>query len=140
MKVKQVVDGFAVSEQIKADELAELAEQGFRSIICNRPDGEGPDQPTVAEIKAGAEAWKLEFRNIPVISGQLTPGDISAMTAALEEMPKPILAYCRTGTRSIQLWALAEGVSGRSPEDILEAGTRTGYDLTPVVNWLQRGG
>jgi len=138
MKVRQVVDGFAVSEQISADDMAELAEQGYRSIICNRPDGEAPDQPTVAEIKAGADAWKLEFRNIPVISGQLTPADISALTAALEEMPKPILAYCRTGTRSIQLWALAEGVSGRPGEEILEAGKRAGYDLTPVVNWLRQ--
>lgn len=138
MKVKQVVDGFAVAEQIKADDVAVLAEQGFRSIICNRPDGEAPDQPTVAEIKASADAYKLEFRNIPVISGQLTPADISAVTAALEELPKPILAYCRTGTRSIQLWALAEGVSGRSGEDILEAGQRAGYDLSAVVNWLRQ--
>lgn len=138
MKVKQVVDGFAVAEQIKTDDVAVLAEQGFRSIICNRPDGEAPDQPTVAEIKASADAYKLEFRNIPVISGQLTPADISAVTVALEELPKPILAYCRTGTRSIQLWALAEGVSGRSGEDILEAGQRAGYDLSAVVNWLRQ--
>lgn len=138
MQIKQVVEGFAVSEQIGADDVIELAELGYKSIVCNRPDGEAPEQPGHAELKAVANANGLEFRNVPVVSGQLTPADISAFTAALEELPRPLLAYCRTGTRSIQLWALAEGVGGRAPEEILQAGQRAGYDLAPVVNWLSQ--
>lgn len=136
MNVKQVVDGFAVAEQISPEEVSRLAADGYKSIICNRPDGESDDQPTVAEIQAGAEQQGITFRNVPVISGQLTPADIAAFTAALDELPKPMLAYCRTGTRSIQLWALSEGIQGMAHEDILAAGQRAGYDLKPVVNWL----
>ncbi len=138
MNVKQVVDGFSVTEQIEADDVTRLADEGFKTIICNRPDGEAEGQPTAAEIQAGAEKSGLDFREVPVVSGQLTPADIAAMSAALEELPRPMLAYCRTGTRSIQLWALAEGIHGMPHEEILAAGERAGYDLAPVVRWLEK--
>lgn len=137
MKLKQVNEEFAVSEQVTPADIEELAEQGFRAVVCNRPDAEGPEQPTFAEIQAAAEAHGLEIRNVPVISGQLTPADIAAFSSALDEMPRPMLAYCRTGSRSIQLWALASGVQGMSGDDILAAGKKAGYDLSPVVNWLR---
>lgn len=137
MKLKQVDDEFAVSEQITPSDIEELAEQGYKAVVCNRPDGEGPEQPSFAEIQAAAEAHGLEVRNVPVVSGQLTPSDIAAFSSAMEEMPRPMLAYCRTGTRSIQLWALASGVKGMSGDDILAAGKKAGYDLSPVVKWLR---
>ncbi len=137
MKLKQVDDEFAVADQITPSDIEELAEQGFKAVVCNRPDGEGPEQPSFAEIQAAAEAHGLEVRNVPVVSGQLTPADIAAFSGAMDEMPRPMLAYCRTGTRSIQLWALASGVKGMSGDDIQAAGKKAGYDLSPVVKWLQ---
>lgn len=137
MEIRQVAEGFAVSPQLSPDDIKALADEGFRSLLCNRPDGEAPDQPTVAEIKAAAEQHGLAFRNVPVISGQLTPADIASFSSALDEMDKPIVAYCRTGTRSIQLWALAEGIRGLPANEILAAGKQAGYDLEPVVNWLR---
>ncbi|MEX1196601.1 MAG: TIGR01244 family sulfur transferase [Pseudohongiellaceae bacterium] len=137
MEIKQVAEGFAVSPQVSPEDVKALAEEGYRSLLCNRPDGEAPDQPTVAEIQAAAEQHGLAFRNVPVISGQLTPADIAAFSSALDEMDKPMVAYCRTGTRSIQLWALAEGIRGLPANEILAAGKLAGYDLEPVVNWLR---
>ncbi|MGM0632383.1 MAG: TIGR01244 family sulfur transferase [Pseudomonadota bacterium] len=137
MEIKQVADGFAVSPQVTTEDVKALADEGFRSLLCNRPDGEAPDQPTVAEIQAAAEQHGISFRHVPVISGQLTPADIAAFSSALDEMDKPIMAYCRTGTRSIQLWALAEGIRGLPANEILAAGKQAGYDLEPVVNWLR---
>ncbi len=136
MIAKQVTDDFAVAEQITADDVDELAAAGFKSIICNRPDGEGYGQPPRYEIEAVAQDQDVQFRYIPVISGQLTMEDIAAMSAALDELPKPILAYCRSGTRSIQLWGLASGIKGMSPDAIVQAGARAGYDLTGVAGWL----
>lgn len=137
MEIKQVAEGFAVSAQVTAEDVKALAEEGFRSLLCNRPDGEAPDQPTVAEIQAAAEQHGLAFRHVPVISGKLTPADIAAFSSALDEMDRPLMAYCRTGTRSIQLWALAEGIRGLPANEILAAGKQAGYDLEPVVDWLR---
>ena len=76
-----------------------LREAGFRSVICNRPDGESPDQTPYALIEAEVRKAGLEFRHIPVVSGAMTQDDVDAMAEALAEMPKPVFAYCRSGTR-----------------------------------------
>ncbi len=133
---KWVTDDLAVAEQITADDVDALAAAGFKSIICNRPDGESYGQPPRHEVEAVAAEHDIRFSYIPVISGQLTMEDIAAMSAALDELPKPILAYCRSGTRSIQLWGLASGVKGMPPEAIVAAGIAAGYDLSGVAGWL----
>jgi uncharacterized protein (TIGR01244 family) len=138
MIAKHVTDDFSVAEQITADDVDELAAAGFKSIICNRPDGESYGQPPRYEVEAVAQDQAMEFRYIPVVSGQLTMEDIAAMSSALDELPKPVLAYCRSGTRSIQLWGLASGIKGMSPDAIVQAGAQAGYDLTGVANWLSQ--
>jgi len=136
MIAKHVTDDFSVAEQITADDVDALAAAGFKSIICNRPDGEAYGQPPRYEIEAVAQEHGIQFRYIPVVSGQLTMDDIAAMSEALDEMPKPVLAFCRSGTRSIQLWGLASGIKGTAPDVIVQAGASAGYDLTGVANWL----
>jgi sulfide:quinone oxidoreductase len=133
-----VTDDFAVAEQITADDVDTLAAAGFKSIICNRPDGESYGQPPRYEIQAVADEHAIKFVYMPVVSGQLTMEDIAAMSAALDELPKPILAFCRSGTRSIQLWGLASGIKGLAPEAIVSAGVAAGHDLTGVANWLSQ--
>lgn len=138
MTVKHVSDDFSVAAQITADDVDALAAAGFKSIICNRPDGEGYDQPPRYQIQAVAEDQDMQFRYIPVVSGQLTMQDIADMSAALDELPKPVLAYCRSGTRSIQLWGLASGIKGMAPDAIVAAGASAGYDLQGVAGWLSQ--
>jgi sulfide:quinone oxidoreductase len=136
MTAKQVTDEFSVAEQITADDVDVLAAAGYKTIISNRPDGEAVGQPPVYEIQGASEDHGLVFRHIPVVSGQLSLQDIAAFTQALDECPPPVLAFCRSGTRSIQLWGLAKGLKGMPPEDIVERGAALGYDLRGVAGWL----
>ncbi|HBN15270.1 MAG: TIGR01244 family phosphatase [Gammaproteobacteria bacterium] len=136
MKAKQVTDEFAVAEQLTADDVDMMAAAGFKTIICNRPDGEAAGQPLRAEIQAVAEDHGMQFRYIPVVSGELSLEDVAAFSEALDNAPRPVLAYCRSGTRSIQLWGLASGLKGMAPEAVVSHGAEAGYDLRGVAGWL----
>ncbi len=105
MSATHLSPDFAVAPQIQPSDMAALAAQGVRSVICNRPDHEDEGQPTYAEIAAAARAAGMAVRHIPVVPGQMTQGDIAAFGTALDELPKPILAYCRSGNRAAMLFA-----------------------------------
>ena len=129
---KSLTPELAVSQQIAVSDAAAIAAQGFKSIICNRPDGEGADQPGFAEIAAAAAAAGVVTLHLPVASGMVTDEDAAKFGAALGELPKPVLAYCRTGTRSTTLWALSE--AGRRPlTEIVSTADAAGYDLSGVA-------
>ena len=99
---------FGTLGQIDASHLAEIANQGYKSVINNRPDGEGgPDQPSNASIQAEAEKLGLHYAYLPVISGAFTPEQVIEMARLLKTMPGPILAFCRSGARSTNLYHLA---------------------------------
>ena len=139
MQVKPLSDAISVSPQISPDEVKTLAELGYRSIICNRPDGEGADQPGFAEIDAAAGAAGISTRYLPVVSGKVSESDTVEFERALRELPGPVLAYCRTGTRCATLWALAQAT--RMPiADILGAARNAGYDLNGVARRIANGG
>lgn len=108
MQLNKINDALTVSPQITADDIPALKEAGFRSLICNRPDGEGADQPTHEEIETAAKAAGLEVRYLPVQSGLVRDEDAVAFGAALRDLPGPVLAYCRSGTRSATLWSLSQ--------------------------------
>ena len=112
MEIRRINGNLSVSEQISESDVAEIAAAGFRSIICNRPDGEGPDQPVFAEIEKAARRLSLEARYMPVVSGKVRDEDAELFGKAMDELPKPIFAYCRTGTRSTTLWSLDQGARG----------------------------
>jgi uncharacterized protein (TIGR01244 family) len=99
MTPQKITDDFAVSPQILASDVAAIAAGGFKSLICNRPDGESPDQTPYSAIEAEAAKAGLAFRHIPVVSGAMTHEDVLAMAEALKELPAPVFAYCRSGTR-----------------------------------------
>ena len=139
MEAKKITETLSVSPQIAAADLAALKTAGFRSIICNRPDGEGADQPTFEEIEVAAKEQGLEARYQPVVSGKVRDDDAGAFGALLESLPKPVLAFCRTGTRSATLWALSEGAKRPLP-DILQRTKAAGYDMGGVVRRISSGG
>ncbi len=108
MNIRQISTDYSVSPQIHASEIAEIKAAGFQSVICNRPDNEDPGQPAVSQIREAVEAAGLNFRHVPVVSGQMTPQNVEEQAQALAELPKPILAYCRSGTRSGNLFNLSQ--------------------------------
>lgn len=139
MNNSKLTDALSVRPQVTAADVAGIAAAGFRAIVCNRPDGEGADQPGFEEIEAAARAAGLEARYLPVVSGKVRDEDAAVFGAALAELPRPILAYCRTGTRSATLWALSE--AGRRPlPDILARAKAAGYDMSGVVRRIANGG
>jgi sulfide:quinone oxidoreductase len=130
----------SVSEQINADDIAAIAASGFKSIICNRPDGEGADQPVFAEIEAAAKSAGLIAAYQPIVSGKVGDEDALAFGKLMDALPKPVFAYCRTGTRSTTLWSLSEGARGRTLPTILATAKAAGYDMTGVVRRIANGG
>lgn len=139
MTPKRLSAEISVAPQIQPSELEELSAQGFKSIICNRPDGEGADQPLFAEVDRAAAAAGLSTRYVPVASGKVTDEDATKFGAAFDELPKPILAYCRSGTRSTTLWTLSQA-DRRPLNEIVEAARSAGFDVSGVVSRLAHKG
>src|SRR5690242_3592525 len=106
MELKRINQDFYVSGQITADEVAKIADQGIKTLICNRPDGEGPDQPNVIEIEEAAHKLGLNVIYQPVTSGKITDQQVTEFKQLYQNAQKPVLAYCRSGMRAISLWAL----------------------------------
>ena len=139
MQLKQLTSKLSVSAQITPAEVAGIASAGFKSIVCNRPDGEGADQPLFAEIEKAASSAGMMARYLPVMSGKVSDEDAAAFRTSLEELPKPILAYCRSGTRSATLWALTEARERPSGE-IVQIARNAGFDVTGVMSRVAAGG
>jgi sulfide:quinone oxidoreductase len=139
MDARTITSGLSVSPQITAEDVKTAKDHGFRAIICNRPDGEGMDQPNFEEIEGAAKALGLEARYLPIVAGKVMDDDAEAFGKLLEDLPGPVLAYCRTGTRSATLWSLA--VAKTKPvADILAATQAAGYDMGGVVRRIANGG
>ncbi len=109
LPARAVTPEISVAPQLAPDAMAEAAAAGFRSVINNRPDFEhGPGQPTNADIEAAAHAAGLEYRFLPVDGGHQSPQEIAAFAQLMRELPKPILAFCRSGARSTRLIVAAQ--------------------------------
>lgn len=136
MDVKEVTPGFAVAPQIAVEDMQALADAGYAAVVCNRPDGEEPGQPALDDLRAAAHAAGLAFHHIPVSGGEFPAGAIAAFGAVRKGTQGPLLAYCRTGTRSITLETLANP-AGRSAEQRLSDAAAAGYDLSSIAAKLQ---
>lgn len=131
--IRHVTDDISVAPQISVADVDEAARLGFKTIINNRPDGESPDQPSGREIEAAAAAAGLAYFHIPV-SGGPTPQQVETTARLMSEVQRPVLAFCRSGTRSIVTWSLAQATTGAKPRDELIAlGRQAGYDLSGVL-------
>ena len=140
MNPKAIDRNLSVSEQIASRDIAAIAGAGFKSLICNRPDGEGADQPVFAEIETAARAAGLAAAYLPIVSGKVSDDDATAFGVLMDKLPKPVLAYCRTGTRSTTLWSLSEGARRRPLPEILSAAKAAGYDMSGVTRRIANGG
>lgn len=139
---RALTPAFSVAPQIAPADVPAAAAAGFRLIVNNRPDGEEPGQVGGAEIAAAAEAAGLSYVAIPVSPGGFSPAQVEALTAAVDGAGGPVLAFCRSGTRSTMLWALAEARRGTDPAELVAVAARQGYDLAPLrplLESLRRG-
>jgi uncharacterized protein (TIGR01244 family) len=129
---RKVDDQITVSPQISPDMIAEIKAAGFTAIVNNRPDGEEAGQPEGDSIQAAAEAAGLAYTAIPVTQAGFSHPQVDAMAQAIESAGGPVFAYCRSGTRSCNLWALASAKRGEDPGVIVAKGAAAGYDLNGI--------
>lgn len=129
---RKVTDGFSVSPQITPEEARAAAAAGVVLIINNRPDGEAPDQPASAAIGAAVRAAGAQYLELP-IAGRPTLEQGRAQAAAVAGASGPVLAFCRSGTRSITAWAIGEAAAGRDRAELARLAAAAGYDLAPVL-------
>ena len=130
---RKVTDDFSVAPQIALEDVARAKAEGFVLLINNRPDGEAPGQPTSDEMEAAAKAAGIAYAYIPVRGGP-TQEQAEAEHGLLAETHGPVLAYCRSGTRSITTWTIGEALAGtRSRQELIELGAGAGYDLSGLL-------
>ena len=125
-------DSIWVAPQIGIQEVEHATSQGIRLIINNRPEGESDDQTPGATIEAAAKAAGIAYVAIPVTHAGFSETQVNAMATALAGASGPVLAYCRSGTRSTLLWALAQASTGGNADDLALKAARAGYDISPV--------
>lgn len=135
--IKRLTPFIAVSGQLEPADMGTLAASGYRCVINNRPDHEGEGQPSSAEMRTAAEASGLEYHDLPVVSGKITDTDVAAFRELLEQVRGPVLAFCRTGTRSTTLWALSEA-HHLDPEALMATAKEAGYDLSALQSRLEQ--
>ncbi len=131
--IRPVTDSFAVAPQLAPADMAEAARLGFKTIINNRPDGEQPGQPTSAEMEAAARAAGLDYVHVPVVGG---PGQaqVEQVVQVVADASGPVLAFCRSGTRSIVTWSQGQYAQGlATSDDLIARGRAAGYDLSGVL-------
>jgi uncharacterized protein (TIGR01244 family) len=131
--IRSVTADFAVAPQIRPQDLVELAAAGFSCVICNRPDAEVPPDLSSAAMAAAAKAAGLDYVHVPIV-GMPSPTQVETMFAAVEGADGSVLAYCRSGTRSITAWAMGQAIhGGATPDALITLGRDAGYDLSGVL-------
>jgi uncharacterized protein (TIGR01244 family) len=135
---RKIDDNISVAGQISPDDVAEAAKAGFTMIINNRPDQEEPGQPSGDAIREAARAAGLTYVAIPISHGGFTVEQVQAMEDALGKAQGPVLAFCRSGTRSTFAWALAKGAQGDDPDALAKKAAGAGYDISPIKPLLAR--
>ena len=139
MDIRHLASGLSISGQIYPEQMSEIRTSGFRAIICNRPDGEGSDQPLFADIQRAAQAMGIEAHYLAAESGKVTDEQGVAFGKLLDSLPKPVLAYCRSGMHSTTMWALSQ--AGQQPlPQIVEAASKAGFDMKGVIRRIANDG
>lgn len=130
--IRPVTADFATAPQLRPEDMGEVAARGFKRVVNNRPDGEAPGQPSAADMEAAARAAGLDYVANP-FAGPPSPARVQAQAEALSGAGGPVLAFCRTGTRSITAWALAQAQSGADRQQLAAQARAAGYDLTAAL-------
>jgi uncharacterized protein (TIGR01244 family) len=140
MKATVVEQDFAVAPQVTPGDIADLAKEGVKTLINNRPDGEEAGQLASGDARAQAEKLGLQYIYLPVRTDTITAADVDAFARALETSPKPILAHCRSGTRCYLLWAATQAAHGKDASQLVMRAAGDGYDLRVLPDLLRRIG
>lgn len=136
--MKQVTEKLWIAPQPTAADFVEAKAKGITTIVNNRPDGEDQGQPTANEAALRATELGLSYVHIPLVPGKVTTEKVRAFQKALSEAGGPVLAHCKTGTRSLTLWTIGEVLDGRmTVAEIDQLGSRMGADLAGAKNWLK---
>ncbi len=128
----ELAPGLSATGKLERDDIDALARAGVRTIVNNRPDGEDPGQLPAAEARRLAESHGLAYHHIPVTAASLSRADVDAFAAVLASAPQPIVAHCRSGTRSTLLWALVRLREGADPGALIAEAARHGIDIAPL--------
>lgn len=136
--IRRINDQISVAPQLDPADIVEAARAGFTTIVNNRPDDEEAGQPEGDAIRAVAETLNLAYHAIPITHAGFSSPQVEAMRAVLAAAEGPVLAYCRSGTRSTNLWALAEASRGEDPAGLVEAAAGAGYDLNGIRPMLDQ--
>lgn len=129
---RRLTDTMLASPQITVADVATAKEAGVTLIVNNRPEGEAEDQTPGPEIEAAARAAGLDYLAIPIGHSGFSQPQVEALAEALDRAEGKVLGYCRSGTRSTLLWALAQASRGEDPEAVAAAAAQAGYDVSPV--------
>jgi uncharacterized protein (TIGR01244 family) len=132
MDIRRIDARIAVSPQIDPADIAAIKAAGFTAIVNNRPDGEELAQPSGDAVRAAAEDAGLAYTSIPVTHAGFSHPQVAAMIDAIAQANGPVLAYCRSGTRSCNLWALAAAGLGEDQDELVAKGAGAGYDLNSL--------
>ena len=124
--------GVSAAGALGRDDIKALAERGVRTIVNNRPDGEDPGQLPAAEARRIAEGLGIAYHHIPITAASLSRADVDAFAAVLASAEQPIVAHCRSGTRSTLLWALAQMREGADPVELATTAARHGIDIAAL--------
>lgn len=141
MQIKKINDRLFVGSQPTIADFGEIAAAGIKSIINNRPDDEEPGQPSAqAALQAAAEAG-LSYSHLPVTGATITEDSARRFHDLVENSQEPVLAHCRSGTRSLTLFAIGEVLAGRmQPGEVRAFGASHGFDLSGAERWLRQKG
>jgi uncharacterized protein (TIGR01244 family) len=138
--IRKVDDSISVAPQISVEDVAAIKAAGFTAIVNNRPDDEEAGQISGDAICDAAQAAGLTYAAIPITHAGFSYPQIEAMAEILAGADGPVLAFCRSGTRSCNLWALAEAKNGADPDELIAKGAGAGYNLDglrPLLDQLK---
>ena len=131
-KFRRLSDSMYASPQLEVEDLEAAKAHGIALIVNNRPDGEAPEEPQGDAIEAAAHSAGMDYLAIPIGHGGFSEPQVTALRKAIDAANGPMLAYCRSGTRSTFLWALAQAQAGHDPDELAAQAAAAGYDVAPV--------
>jgi len=134
MEIKTISSGFSVSDQITVDDLNILMDKQVKSIICNRPDNEAEDQPSIQALEQEAAQHQIEIHYLPVVHDTINEKDVHEFELAFNNTAKPVHAYCRSGLRAITLWSLMQIKQGTAVADVVAVAQQAGFDFSKFTS------